>query len=206
MQTNKILINIGVCIWCLLTAQTAWGQMAEATYTIRYNQTCGSDRRRLLGILNEKYTMGVAYFFDNINTTVAGVAGCWRNPSTSCCDVTYGSLTTLGTRNNTSNILTAQIDVWEDDCGSRCAFGTCTLNSDDCRWNGNVATTNYKSHAPSNGTYTNWVFANSTDHTIVYSYTWKYSGSSNLITPTCTARNRGLFGRICFVGGETVCR
>src|SRR5690606_28923733 len=38
---------------------------------------------------------------------------------------------------------------------------------------------------PSNGSYTNWQFGNH-NHQLTYSYTWRYSGSANQITPSCT--------------------
>lgn len=162
-------------------------QMANATFTVRFNtitsyEDGGSNKCYEAG--DEEYTLAYARFFDNVNgaTSGTGCFTCTQN-GTGC---TYGSVTTMGTRTNTSNILTAQVDAFEDDIGDRCQFNTSWYNDDDCRYNGNVASIDYRVDSyPSNGTYRNWQFGNH-NHRLTYSYTWRYSGSANQITPSCT--------------------
>ncbi len=169
-----------VGLWCT-TTPNLFGQFAQATFTVQFNQITsyeGGVGGACWETGNEEFSLAYARFFDNVNGTAVG-SGCFQCNNNGNC--TYGSLTTLGTRSNTSNVLTAQIDAFEDDGGDRCTHNS----GDDCRLNGNISTVDFRLVLPSNGTYTNWNFGNGS-HALVYSYTWRYSGTTPSITPGCS--------------------
>lgn len=179
MKTKIILFIL------FLHTTTTWSQLANAVYTVRFHSITSKEdggSNNCWEVGEEEYTLAFAGFNDNITTsnTQTGCFTCERNG-----DCTYGSLTTIGTRTNQSNVIYANIDAFESDGNPRCTY----LSGDDCRWNGNVSSVRYREGAsPSNGTYTNWNFSNS-NHSLTYSYTWRYTGSANSITPTCVMQS-----------------
>lgn len=179
MKTKIILLIFS------LNASALWSQLAEATYTVRFHSITsyedgGGNNCWEAG--SEEYTLAYAGFNDNITSTVV------QSPCFTCSNngnCTYGTLTNIGTRTNASNTIYAVIDAFESDSDPRCTY----LSGDDCRWNGSVSSVRYREAvSPSNGTYTTWSFGNS-NHSLTYSYTWKYSGSANAITPTCVMQS-----------------
>lgn len=179
MKTKIILL-----IFSLHTS-ALWSQLAEATYTVRFHSITsyeGGVGGACWETGDEDYTLAFAGFNDNI-TTSNTQTGCFTCANNGNC--TYGTLTTIGSRTNQSNVIYANIDAFESDSNPRCTF----LSGDDCRWNGNVSSVRYREAvSPSNGTYTNWNFSNS-NHSLTYSYTWRYAGSANAITPTCVMQS-----------------
>jgi hypothetical protein len=184
MKTNLLLnISIGMLCW-LLTNQYAWAQLSDITYSIRFNNITsyeGGVGGACWETGNEEYTMAYMNFYDDANgagQTASGCATCDNN-SGSC---TYGGSAT-GTRSNNAYNVTIYTDAYEDDGGARCSFDS----GDDCRYTGNTVVSTRTLAYPSNGTYNTATFGNGS-HTISYSYTWKYSGSTNPITPTCATQ------------------
>jgi gliding motility-associated-like protein len=159
-------------------------QMANVTYTARTNNIKGYCAADCYEVTNQEYRAYVNSW-DNINGTATGT-GCQSADVT--CDATYGVNFFLQTRTNASDVLFASLDAWEEDCGGDCSYNTGVFlcGDDDCR---QTPTNSYNFRAlslPSNGTYTvgpTWGSTN--NHEYSMQTTWKYTGTNNLITPTC---------------------
>ncbi len=189
-NTNQMKRYLGI-IFVLCFVQITYAQLADVTYSVQTvnvtsyeNATGGSCWESG----NEEYTAYVGAW-DNINGTATST-GCQICDFNGNC--TYAQNLNLHTRTNNAYSISSNIDAWEDDRGGRCSYdGPCFLcNSDDCRRQ-QTASYNFREQSfPSNGTYTNGpTWGSTADHQWTLRTTWRYSGTTNLITPTCTAQN-----------------
>ncbi|MDB5226957.1 MAG: hypothetical protein JWN78_1150, partial [Bacteroidota bacterium] len=182
--------NIYIILLLTLLSKFSFAQLANVTYSVKtVNVT--SHENAITGACweagGEEYTAFLASW-DDVNGTQV---------STNCqtCDnngdCAYAANIALQTRSNNAYALGFTINAWEDDNGSRCAFETCSLcNNDDCQRNENQSYSFREGSFPSNGGYAATPTYGSTgDHTYSFQYTWKYSGTTNLLTPSCSVQS-----------------
>lgn len=184
----KNVLKIFFCLFSIV----GYSQLADVTYTVQtvnvtsYEDFAGSGACWETG--DEEYTAYVGAW-DNVNGAVTST-GCQQCTANGNC--TYAQNLNLHTRSNNAYTISSNIDAWEDDRGARCSYdGPCFLcNSDDCRRQ-QTASYNFREQSfPSNGTYTNGpTWGSTSDHQWTLRATWRYSGATNLLTPTCTAQN-----------------
>jgi hypothetical protein len=105
---------------------------------------------------------------------------------------TYGANTTLRTSSNVAtSTFSVVYDLFEDDGGGRCNFD----GGDDCRANSFFNIPFVVNYFPSalnsfGNSTSNLVYnAGSSTHTIRLANSWRYSGTANLITPTCAVQS-----------------
>lgn len=190
MKMIKNTLQIFFCFFYL----AGYSQLADVTYSVQtvnvtsYEDFAGGAACWENG--NEEYTAYVGAW-DNVNGTLVGT-GCQTCDNNGNCS--YAANINLQARTNNAYSIFSSIDAWEDDRGGRCSFdGPCFLcNADDCR---RQETTfyNFREQAyPSNGTYTNGpTWGSTANHQWTLRAAWRYSGTANLITPTCTVQNTG---------------
>ncbi len=169
-----------------------YAQLANVSYQARVaNVTsyCSGSSPCFEGSPTQEYTTYVTSY-DNVNGAGTGT-GCQTLDVG--CDGGYAINFNLQSRINNSDLLFGVLDAWEDDCGTRCAFNTGVFlcGSDDCRYQ---PTNSYNFRAqslPSNGTFTagpTWGSRDANGHTYAMSCSWRYTGTTNLITPTCVTQ------------------
>lgn len=133
-----------------------------------YGSNCGSE----LG--NEEHTWK-GYIRDNVNTAET-YSGCITRDYNGAV-YQYGTYASRTQNNVTATQITARIDAWEDDNGSRCTYSTGTfINNDDCR---TMSTCNYNMTNPLEYT---WTSATSTcgsgDYNMNVYRSYKYATTS----------------------------
>ena len=178
---KKIFILLGV----LALQSRIMAQFADVTYSVQTidiysheNASGGS----CWEVGEEEYTAYISSW-DNVdgNGYSTGCQTCANNG-----DCVFVSGINLQTRSNNAYTLYAAINAWEDDSGDRCTND----GSDDCHRQESQGINFRESVTPSNGVYTDGPrWGSSADHEWSVRYTWKYSGSANLLTPGCAQQS-----------------
>ena len=101
----------------------------------------------------------------------------------------------MRTRTNTT-ATTAYLTMvgWEDDEGSRCSYDNYCCLSDDCYANFSGTVNFRQSQFPAvSGTYSQYgpYDGNVDDHQFLIGISWRYSGTTTSITPTCAQQSYG---------------
>lgn len=191
-MNSKLFSTLLIGASAALYLPHANAQLADVTYTVQidrvisYEDFGGGQACWETG--DEEYTAFVNAS-DNVNGA-ASSSGCLTCDSNGDC--TYGVGTNLHTRSNNSYTISSTIDAWEDDQGNRCVYdGSCFLcNADDCRRQQTASYAFREFSFPSNGTFTvGPTWGSTSDHTWRLRATWRYSGTANLLAPTCAAQN-----------------
>lgn len=190
-------LNSGLYLLLLtLFTNVLLAQTASVTLSVRVASTCHSEYGVRGGNCwetgDEEYT-GKVWIFNNTDGSERGGTCRQVNNNGNACNT---SITDAYTYTNTAaTVIDARIDAWEDDAGNRCDHNS----GDDCRtqkflrdWLTNTNDRYFRGTASaSNGTYSS--YGNSSDQFgdddawARIEYTWKYSGTNNLITPGCSA-------------------
>ncbi len=145
---------------------------------------------------NEEYTASLRIDGPNVGSTVCLTCD---NNSGSC---NYGGGTVLRSSANVPVYnFTVVYDMFEDDVSPRCSFGSdWTGASDDCRGVGSYNIPMIENVYPSatnayNGYQDNLVYnSGGSQHRVRLDYSWRYSGSTNAIAPSCAAASIGYNG------------
>ncbi|MFN0203070.1 MAG: hypothetical protein ACKVTZ_16210 [Bacteroidia bacterium] len=188
--------KLTITILGILALQNVFSQLANINYSARtvnvtsYENATGG---ACWEMGNEEYTayLGVS---DDAGGAYAGT-GCQTCDANGNCSYAANIQLITG-RINSAYTLNVALDAWEDDCGSRCGYGSCFLDNDDCRRN---ETSTYKvreATSPSASTYTNSpTYGGTNNHVYTVATTWKYvSGGASLtpcVTPQTTTANSG---------------
>ncbi len=184
---NKVLSLIIV----IFSIQTSFAQMADATYDfnmLSYRMCdggCGGEW------FDEEGTIYV-YARDNVNAT-ENTTGCLQFNADNCFErrnINSGNGVTIGTRTNASSIVYLRSYGWEDDNSPRCSEN----GGDDCDCkNGGNVTVNFRQGALPSNTFnaeSGWIWCSgSSGQAYTYRYRWNYTGTTSLITPTCSVQN-----------------
>lgn len=200
-RLNSLIKSFGLSLLFLIFCVNSYTQSAQVTYAVRTENItsyegelvdltyCGC---REVGV--EEYSAFV-FAHDDTEPSDVGSTGCQTCDNDGDCSYAGGIM--LLQKTNTSNIITSTLKAWEDDIGDRCEY-----DPDD------IAGFKDKCHVESSASFpfrllsaTNSVFEAGPEwilyrnsciefkvvpqHSWKLQFTWKYSGSENLITPSC---------------------
>uniref|UniRef100_UPI00404AF40E Ig-like domain-containing protein n=2 Tax=Flavobacterium sp. TaxID=239 RepID=UPI00404AF40E len=200
---NKIL-KLVLLILFSLTFTKVSAQVAKVSYSAQVayvTSTCqGSGGCSELGS-DPEFTAKIRSK-DNINTTQISTGCLQCDASSSSCTYAQNTLLQQG-RENTSDILFGHIEAWEDDVGDRCEYteyidinfllGYFDLENpyyDEAHMSEEYSYNFRQWDFPtSSSVFTPgplWGFSNL--HSFKLSCSWRYIGTDNLITPTCTTQ------------------
>ncbi|MBT6744935.1 MAG: lamin tail domain-containing protein, partial [Flavobacteriales bacterium] len=173
-------------IFLLLFCTNSFAQLANINYSVKVDRITSYEGGWFGPCWEsgtEEYTAWGG-FNDNTNSSVSW-ASCLTCNSNGNCTYGYGAF--IGSRTNTNAYnINYYLYAFENDAGSRCYYNS----GDDCYYYGSPGYTYIRENAyPSASTYTNGPYAQaSSSHRIRLEWTWKYSGTSNLISPACAAQ------------------
>ena len=181
---NKVLMAVFVC--CTLISTFSSAQLANIDYSVRVDRIL-SYEGGFFGPCwesgTEEYTAWGG-FTDNINNSISWASCLTCNSNGNC---SYGAGAFAGSRSNTNAYtINYYLYAFENDAGSRCFYDS----GDDCYYFGSPGFSYIRENAfPSASTYTNGPDAQaSSSHRIRLEWSWRYSGNSNTLAPSCLAQ------------------
>ncbi|MEZ4854081.1 T9SS type A sorting domain-containing protein [Flavobacterium sp.] len=195
------LLKLFLLIIFSLIGNTVLAQLAKVTYSAKIGfvkSTCqasgGCTETLLLG--DPEFTAFINSK-DNIDDTWVGSNCLQCDASGDSC--TYAQNVALQNRENTSDILYGDIEAWEDDVGERCEYTEyfplgpldyLNYNYDEGHmfeeYSYNYRQWDFPTSSAVFRQGPEWGFSNL--HSFTLSCSWRYSGTDNLITPSCTSQ------------------